>query len=451
MFINNVKFFRIFFLFIYLFIFIFIIYYLFLFNNNFYLFQFLYNLNFFSDFSFFFLWFNIDLLSFSFIFLLVTVFLFCLFYSFIDIYYRVGSFYLLLLLLFIFLFISFLSVDLFTFYIFFECTLLPMYFLLVIWGFKKRKLKAGVFLLFYVLLGSFLMFFSLFLIYKTYGTSNFIILNFFCINDKYSIIFLCILFSFFTKIPSYPFHSWLPEVHVEAPTIGSVILAGILLKVGVFGIIRFVLFIFNIEFFLNFIYLILFLSFIYSSIVCLKEFDLKRIIAYFSISHMNFSLFALFSNNFYGLLGCIFFSIGHGFTASGLFSCIGTLYARSHTRNINYYSGLFYLMPLFSIFFFIFLLSNLAMPLTINFSSEFFILLSIFKFNFFIFIIVIFNIFFSCLYSIWLYSKLFFGNFYTFFYFDLIKIEFNFFLFLVYFSVVLGIFPFIFIDFILFI
>lgn len=208
--------------------------------------------------------------------------------------------------------------------------------------------------------------------------------------------------SFAVKVPVVPFHIWLPEAHVEAPTIGSVILAGILLKLGVYGLIRFsfVLFPYANTYFTPFVYVISTISIVYSSLTTIRQIDLKRIIAYSSVAHMNFGLLGLFSNTTQGLIGGLFLSLSHGFVASALFLCIGILYDRHHTRLLKYYSGLTLVMPMFSLIFLFFSLSNLGLPGTSSFIGEFLILIGSFDQNHLVGFVGTFGILFGSLYSI---------------------------------------------------
>jgi len=171
----------------------------------------------------------------------------------------------------------------------------------------------------------------------------------------------------------------LPEAHVEAPTSGSVILAGILLKMGTYGIIRYMLPLFEEAtfYFKPLIFTLCILSIIYSSLTTIRQIDLKKIIAYSSVAHMNFAVLGLFSNSIQGLDGALFFMLGHGFVSSGLFICIGILYDRYHTRNILYYGGLVQTMPIFSTIFLLFTLANIGLPGTSNFIGEFLVLIGI--------------------------------------------------------------------------
>merc|ERR1711991_115136 len=189
--------------------------------------------------------------------------------------------------------------------------------------------------------------------------------------------------SFAVKVPMVPVHIWLPEAHVEAPTAGSVILAGVLLKLGTYGIIRFMipLFPYAMLYFTPLIFTICIISIIYAAATTIRQIDLKKIIAYSSVVHMNFALLGIFTNTSYGIEGSLFFMLGHGIVSSGLFLCIGILYDRYHTRNILYYGGLVQTMPLFSICFLLLTLANLGLPGMVNFVGEFLVLIATFKVN----------------------------------------------------------------------
>jgi proton-translocating NADH-quinone oxidoreductase chain M len=210
----------------------------------------------------------------------------------------------------------------------------------------------------------------------------------------------------------YPFHIWLPEAHVEAPTVGSVLLAGILLKLGVYGFLRFSLVLFPDAslFFSPLIYLLSVIGVIYASMTALRQTDLKRIIAYSSVAHMNLVTLGIFSFNIVGLEGSIIQSISHGFVAGGMFLLIGILYDRYHTRYVYYYGGLVHFMPLYSILFLIFTLANIALPGTSSFVGEFLLLAGIYKTNVLTAVLSALGVILSGGYSLWLYNRIIFGN-----------------------------------------
>jgi proton-translocating NADH-quinone oxidoreductase chain M len=194
---------------------------------------------------------------------------------------------------------------------------------------------------------------------------------------------LCFFLSFAVKMPIAPFHIWLPEAHCEAPTAGSVILAGILLKLGGYGFLRFSITLFPeaSAFFSPFVFLLCIIGLFYASLTTLQQIDLKKVIAYTSVGHMALVTMGIFSANFQGVIGSIYLMIAHGIVSSGLFLCIGVLYDRHNTRIIKYFAGLIHVMPIFSVIFIIFSLGNLGLPSTCNFVGEFLVILGTFKIN----------------------------------------------------------------------
>lgn len=319
-----------------------------------------------------------------------------------------------LILLEFLLLLVFTVLDLFFFYIFFEAILIPMFFIVGIWGSRDRKVRANYLLFFYTLICSLFMLSGLLYIYVVKGTLNYETLKYHTIftPSEQKFLWLSFFFSFASKIPMFPFHIWLPEAHVEASTVGSVLLAGILLKLGVYGFIRFNLVLFPDAslFFYPLIYLLALIGIISASLTAIRQSDLKRIIAYSSIAHMNLIVLGLFSFTLEGLQGAIFQSISHGFVASALFFLIGILYNRYHSRSILYYGGLVHIMPLYAFFFLFFTLANIGFPGTSNFIGEFLLLLSVFYQNIFSCILATTGVIFSGIYSLWLYNRIIFGS-----------------------------------------
>jgi NADH-quinone oxidoreductase subunit M len=318
-----------------------------------------------------------------------------------------------LLLIECFLFGVFLTLDLFIFYIFFELILLPMLILILGWGSRARKIKASFYFFFYTFFGSFLMLLALISLYFSIGSLNILYL----INLKWDLdseLFFWFLFfiTFAIKIPMFPFYIWLPEAHVEAPTIGSVILAGLLLKLGSFGFLRILLPLFpqSCYYFTPLIFFLGFLGIFYSSIILLSQIDLKRIIAYSSIAHMNYAVLGLFTQSLEGIQGSVFLMLSHGFTSSGLFLLVGFLYDRFHTRLLFYYNGINQIMPLFYLFFFFFTFSNFGFPGLVNFIGEFLILLNILNLSFIFLFLLFFSLFYSLIYSMLLFNRIFLGE-----------------------------------------
>ena len=303
--------------------------------------------------------------------------------------------------------------DLLLFYVFFEAILIPMFLLIGFWGSRERKLRAAYLLFFYTLFGSVLMLLGILYIYSVLGTLNleYLLAHDFSFDEQYW-LWLAFFLSFASKVPMFPFHIWLPEAHVEAPTVGSVLLAGILLKLGVFGFLRFSLTLFPMAsfYFSPLVYLLSVCGVLYGSFSAIRQTDFKRIIAYSSVSHMNLVTLGIFSFNIVGLEGSILQSISHGFVSSAMFFMIGILYDRYHSRLLNYYGGLVHMMPVYSVFFLIFTMANIALPGTSSFVGEFLLLLGIFKMNVVATFFGALGVILCGAYSLWLYNRLVFGN-----------------------------------------
>ena len=347
-----------------------------------------------------------------FLFLLTTLLIFLCILFILD--EKLLKFYVLNLLIIEFLLLLvFSTLDLFLFYIFFEAILIPMYLLVGVWGSRARKIRAAYLLFFFTLVGSLLMLLGLLYIFNTVGSVNleYLFCYSFTFNEQYW-LWLAFFLSFASKIPVFPLHVWLPEAHVEAPTVGSVLLAGILLKLGVYGFLRVSLTIFPDAslFFSPFLYLICSLGVLYASLTAIRQTDIKRIVAYSSIAHMNLIVIGLFSFTLVGLDGALLQTISHGFVASALFFCIGILYARYGSRSIFYYGGLVHIMPLYSTLFLIFTLANIALPGTSSFIAEFLLLMGVFKINATLTFIVAISVIIGGSYSLWLYNRIIFGN-----------------------------------------
>lgn len=306
----------------------------------------------------------------------------------------------------------FCSLDLVIFYLFFEAGLIPMFLIIGIWGGERRVYSAFKFFL-YTLLGSVLMLVAIISIYWMTGTTDVIELYQIGIDAKYqNLLWLAFFSSFAVKTPMWPVHTWLPDAHVEAPTAGSVLLAAILLKMAGYGFIRFSIGLFPIasEYFVPLVFGLSLIAIVYTSFVALMQEDMKKLIAYSSVAHMGFVTMGIFTMTPQGIEGSIFQMISHGIISAALFLCVGVVYERMHTREINKYGGVVSVMPKYAVVFMVFTLGALGLPGTTGFVGEFLILLGTFKVNFLVATIASLGVILGAAYMLWLYRRIVFGE-----------------------------------------
>jgi len=299
----------------------------------------------------------------------------------------------------------FLAKDLASFYVFFEMSLIPLFFIIGIWGGKNRAL-AGYKFLIYTLIGSLLLLISFIVIINKFGILGFDVLK----HNNQSWLWWLIFIGLAIKIPLFPFHTWLPNAHTEAPTEGSMILAGIMLKMGGYGMIRLLLIpMFDLSMrFSEYVIVLSLITMLYASFLCLYQNNIKKLIAYSSIAHMSYVVMGIFSCTSEGLNGAVFQMISHGIISPGLFLIVGIIYHNYHTRNMKTLSGLAHQMPALAVFSFLLLLGAIGFPSTSGFIAELIIILAVFKYNIIYGFVVTTGIVLSALYMLKLYNTVFF-------------------------------------------
>ena len=306
----------------------------------------------------------------------------------------------------------FTSLDLVLFYLFFEGGLIPMFLIIGIWGGPRRVYASFKFFL-YTLAGSLLMLLAIMAIYWEAGTTDIpTLLTHGFPASMQTWLWFAFLASFAVKLPMWPVHTWLPDAHVEAPTAGSVILAGILLKMGGYGFLRFSIPMFPLASaeFAPLIFALSVIAIIYTSLVALAQEDVKKLIAYSSVAHMGFVTIGVFTFTMQGLQGGIFQMLSHGIVSGALFLCVGVIYDRMHTREISAYGGLADRMPLYAFCFMVFTLANVGLPGTSGFVGEFLSLLGAFRINTWVAFLATTGIILSAAYALWLYGRIIFGK-----------------------------------------
>lgn len=304
----------------------------------------------------------------------------------------------------------FCSLDLFLFYIFWEAMLIPMYLLIGVWGGPNRIYAAIKFFL-YTLVGSVLMLVGIIVLYL--NTGSFDMLKMMTMNYPYHmqiVLFWAFFAAFAVKVPMFPVHTWLPDAHTEAPTAGSVILAGILIKMGAYGFLRFSMPLFPeaAKAMAPAMMILSVIAIIYGGIICLAQTDLKRLIAYSSVSHMGFVTLGIFALNIQGIQGGILQMINHGIVTGALFLCVGMIYDRTHTRQIADYGGTATIMPIYAAFFMVFTLASIGLPGTNGFIGEFLIILGGFASSKVLGALAATGIIIGAAYMLWLYQRVFF-------------------------------------------
>ncbi|RKK05494.1 NADH-quinone oxidoreductase subunit M [Pseudoroseomonas wenyumeiae] len=306
----------------------------------------------------------------------------------------------------------FASLDMLMFYIFFEGVLVPMFLIIGVWG-GARRVYAAYKLFLYTLLGSLLMLLAILTLWYMAGTTSIPELMKLQIPRNMQIwMFLAFFASFAVKVPMWPVHTWLPDAHVEAPTAGSVILAGVLLKMGGYGFLRFSVPLLPeaTEWFAPLIFALSVIAVIYTSLVAMAQEDMKKLIAYSSVAHMGIVTLGIFVMNHQGLSGAIFQMLSHGIVSGALFLCVGVVYDRVHSREINRYGGVAKVMPVYAVLFMGFTMASVALPGTAGFPGEFLVLVGAWQVNPWVAFFAGFSMILGACYMLWLYRRVLFGR-----------------------------------------
>jgi NADH-quinone oxidoreductase subunit M len=318
----------------------------------------------------------------------------------------------------------FMALDLVLFYLFFEAGLIPMFLIIGIWGGKNRIYASFKFFL-YTLLGSVLMLIAMIAMYADAGTADiptlmthqfgsedFSVLGIHVVGGMQTLLFLAFFASFAVKMPMWPVHTWLPDAHVQAPTAGSVVLAAILLKMGGYGFLRFSLPMFPVgsAVMADLVFWMSAIAIVYTSLVALVQEDMKKLIAYSSVAHMGYVTMGVFAANQQGIDGAIFQMLSHGFISGALFLCVGVIYDRMHTREIDAYGGLVNRMPAYALIFMFFTMANVGLPGTSGFVGEFLTLMGIFQVNTWVALFATSGVILSAAYALWLYRRVVMGD-----------------------------------------
>ncbi len=306
----------------------------------------------------------------------------------------------------------FCALDFVAFYVFFEGVLIPMFFIIGVWGGERRVYAAFKFFL-YTLLGSVLMLLGILAIYFEAGTTDIpTLMRYGFPAGMQTWLWLAFFASFAVKVPMWPVHTWLPDAHVEAPTAGSVILAAVLLKMGAYGFLRFSLPMFPdaSAFFTPLVYTLSVVAVIYTSLVALAQEDMKKLIAYSSVAHMGFVTVGIFTLTRQGIEGALFQMLSHGVVSAALFLIVGVIYDRMHSRLIGRYGGLVHRMPLYAAVFMLFALASVGLPGTSGFVGEFLVMIGAFQVNTWVATLITIGIVLGAAYMLWLYRRVVFGK-----------------------------------------
>jgi NADH-quinone oxidoreductase subunit M len=343
----------------------------------------------------------------------------CVLATWNDVQYRVKEFMICLLFMLGGMIGVFVSLDMFLFYVFWEVQLIPMYLLIGVWGNPARRVYAAIKFFLFTMFGSLLMLVAILVLYfyhgKVTGTYTFDLLKMYDLGIPFHMqfwMFLAFALAFAIKVPMFPFHTWLPDAHTEAPTVGSVILAAVLLKMGTYGFLRFNMPLFPeaAHYFVPLFCILAVIGIVYGALVSMVQPDLKRLIAFSSVSHLGFVMLGLFAFNMQGVQGGVIQMINHGLSTGALFLIVGCIYERRHTRMISEFGGLSTPMPIFATIFMIVALSSIGLPGLNGFVGEFLILLGAFQVNKLYAAISATGVIFAACYMLWMFQRVMFGK-----------------------------------------
>ncbi|WEX87454.1 NADH-quinone oxidoreductase subunit M [Sinorhizobium garamanticum] len=354
---------------------------------------------------------GIDGISVLFVPLTALLMPFCVLASWLTIEKRLKEYMIAFLILETLMLGVFVSLDIVLFYVFFEAGLIPMFIIIGVWGGRDRVYASYKFFL-YTLLGSVLMLLAIMAMYWQAGTTDMTeLLTYKFPREMQTWLWLAFFASFAVKMPMWPVHTWLPDAHVQAPTAGSVILAGILLKLGGYGFLRFSLPMFPLasDYFAPFVFTLSIIAIIYTSLVAMMQTDIKKLIAYSSVAHMGYVTMGTFAANTQGVQGAIFQMLSHGVVSGALFLCVGVVYDRLHTREIAAYGGLVNNMPKYAVAFMVFTMANVGLPGTSGFVGEVLTLVGAFRANTWVAMFATSGVILSAAYALWLYRRVIFG------------------------------------------
>ena len=354
---------------------------------------------------------GVDGISMLFVILTTLLMPFCILASWTSVEKRLKEYMIAFLVLETLMIGVFVSLDIVLFYVFFEAGLIPMFIIIGVWGGKDRVYASYKFFL-YTLLGSVLMLLAIMAMYWDAGTTDIAaLLQHDFPPQMQTWLWLAFFASFAVKMPMWPVHTWLPDAHVQAPTAGSVILAGILLKLGGYGFLRFSLPMFPLasDYFAPFVFALSVIAIIYTSLVALMQEDMKKLIAYSSVAHMGYVTMGIFAANQQGIQGAIFQMLSHGIVSGALFLCVGVIYDRLHTREISAYGGLVNNMPKYAVAFMVFTMANVGLPGTSGFVGEFLTIIGVFRVNTWVALFAATGVILSASYALWLYRRVIFG------------------------------------------